>query len=510
MPKPPSNPCRRWLGSIAPILAAILSGCPGSRPGPVHDGPIVLITLDALRADIAGASGASGAAAADNATRLTPNLEALAGEATWSGRAVAPSSWTVPSMATLFTGLQPWRHGNWGGKRTVLQERLVTLPEALATAGYSGSAFRSNHWLDTAYGYAQGFELFRPFREGKRARETLRALDGSRQFVWIHILPPHAPYVRREFLVPRLGAEAEGLPRKLEPIDLEPYFDPARPLPEELRRQAWALYRLNAAWSDEILGHLLAALRDSGQWDRTLLAVTSDHGEEFGEMGQVLHGGNLGRQLIEVPLLVKLPSAFPRPLAIEPGQTVATARLFATLIEAAGAAAPAGAAPSLFQQSRAPVLSELYSSNGANLFSLVDGDRQLLWTTRFSPPDPDYYRARLAGLGGKLEPPLAEPAEAVFARLERSFGQAPPLTGGAGGRPELQVWRWQPAGTQPIAVPVDDAALADDLARRLRAAWKAANGAESLPAQRESGAQPQLTEEEMAELRALGYVAGGN
>lgn len=494
-----------WPGAIGLILAAALcAGCPGRRPGAVHDGPIVLITLDAFRADVAGAFAPS------QSPPLTPHLDALAAEASWAGRAVAPSSWTVPSMATLFTGLQPWRHGNWGGNRAVLREELVTLPEALRSAGYSTSAFRSNHWLEKRYGYAQGFELFRPLREGKRARETLRALDGSRQFVWIHVLPPHAPYLRREFLLPRLGAESGDLPRKLEPVDLEPYFDPARPLPEELRRQAWALYRLNAAWSDDILGHLLAALRSSGQWDRTLLAVTSDHGEEFGEMGQVLHGGNLGRQLLEVPMLVKLPDEFPRPLALESGQAVGTARLFATLAEAAGVEPPAGAAPSLFHTSRAPVLSELYSSNGTNLFSLVEGNRQLLWTTRFAAADPDYFRARLAGLGGKLEPPLAQPAEAVFARLERSFGQAPPLSGTAGGRPELRLWNWQPAGTLPIAVPVDDPALADELARRLRSVWKAANGAESLPAQRLAGSRPVLTEEEKAELRALGYVAGGN
>ena len=94
----------------------------------------------------------------------------------------------------------------------------------------------------------------------------------------------------------------------MQPNELEPFFDPAVPLPPELRRRFWAMYRLNAAFADDRLGHLLQALRESGQWDRTLLVVTSTHGEELGEKHQILNGGNLGRQLLEVPLAVKLPT----------------------------------------------------------------------------------------------------------------------------------------------------------------------------------------------------------
>ena len=86
---------------IAALLA--LPGCRGERV--VHQGPIVLVTIDTLRADVVGGLG--------GVKGLTPNLDALIEEATWAGRAVAASSWTVPSMASIFTGLQPWRHGSW-------------------------------------------------------------------------------------------------------------------------------------------------------------------------------------------------------------------------------------------------------------------------------------------------------------------------------------------------------------------------------------------------------------
>ena len=89
----------------------------------------MLITVDAFRADVVGALGGP--------PGLTPHLDGLAGEAQLSTRAVSASAWTVPSMATIMTGLQPWRHGNWAGQRTVLREDLETLAEALRAPGLS-------------------------------------------------------------------------------------------------------------------------------------------------------------------------------------------------------------------------------------------------------------------------------------------------------------------------------------------------------------------------------------
>lgn len=480
------------------VLLALAVACRHPEP-PAHQGPIVLITIDALRADELGVFGGP--------PKLTPNLDALAHQVTWAGRAVSPASWTVPSMASLFTGLQPWRNQTWTGDRSVLRPELVTIPEALKTLGYRTSGFRSNHWLSERFGYNQGFDSFRYFREGKRAEAELAHLDGSRQFVWIHILPPHAPYVRRAPLLDHLPADSpKDLPQKVRPLDLEPYFDPAVPLPPEQARIFRAMYGLNAAWADTLLGKMLAALHRSGQWDKTLLVVTSDHGEEFGESGQIAHGGNLGRQLVEVPLMIKLPAGFERRLAIQPGHRPATVRVRATLIEAAGGKRESFTAPSLFEKSDAGALSELYLGDGVNLFSLVEGDRQLLWESRFAPPEPDYYRARLAGIGGKPEPPLREPAAAVFSRLEDAFAKALPLTGMRGAPPRLTLWQWTGEhGSRQI----QDAAAMAAMARRLRTHWIAVNGAEKAPG-RGTGKSPQLTPEEEQEIRNLGYVAGGN
>ncbi|HEX6862981.1 MAG TPA: sulfatase [Thermoanaerobaculia bacterium] len=477
------------------LAAALVLACRGEDKNlpPAHQGPIVLITIDALRADVIGA-------------KLTPNLHKLASESAWAGRAVSPSSWTVPSMATLFTGLQPWSVQSWSSDRAVLREDLVTLPEALKARGYHTAGFRSNHWLERPYGYAQGFDDFRYLAQGKRAENHLEKLGPGREFVWIHILQPHAPYVRRAYLEDHLTDPPPGLPSKVRPADLEPYYDPAVPLPPEQETVFRAMYELNAAYADDLLGRMVAALRRSGQWERTLFVVTSDHGEEFGEMDQIAHGGNLGRQLVEVPLMIKLPAGFGRKLALppgnQPGERPATARVRATLLEAAGWKPEKGTAPSLFQETEETgVLSELYAGNGVNRFSWVEGDRQLVWESRFLPPEPEYYRARAEGIVGKLERPLAEPSKVIFGRLEQAFSRTLPLTGLDGDEPKLTLWRWTERGSEQV----DDPAETERMARRLRSAWIAANGKEKVPG-KNTGRKPQLTPEQEAEMRALGYI----
>lgn len=480
------------------VAGALFAGCNGEpepKSGP-HQGPIVLITIDSLRADMAAPLGGP--------PGLTPAFNRFARQADWSGRAVSASSWTVPAMASLWTGFQPWRTANWSGDRVVLPDEHTTLPEALKAAGYHTAAFRSNHWLQKQYGYAQGFDVFKYLKEGGRAQEYLMKLQGGREFVWIHILPPHAPYIKRDSLLPRLAGAPPNLPQKTRILDLQPYYDPAVPLPEEKEQEFRAMYALNTAWADELLGRMILALKRSGQWDDALVVVTSDHGEEFKEHGQITHGGNLGRVLIEVPLAIKLPKGFGRKLAIPPGSTVSTPRLWATLVEAAGGQLVDGVAPSLFQESSHGALSELYQGDGVNRFSLVDGGYQLLWENPFSPPEPEFFGAQLEALGGKAQPPLSEPADAIFKRIADRFERTYPLTGSADRQPTLTLWRWTEKGGSE---PVDDPSRLRQMARHLKASWIAANGSEVLPSAVKGIALPALTAEDEAELRALGYVA---
>ena len=225
------------------------------------------------------------------------------------------------------------------------------------------------------------------------------------------------------------------------------------------------MYRLNVAWADEKVGRLLDALRASGQWERALIVVTSAFGEELGEHGAFGHGGDLERESIEVPLIVKLPSWARRPM-VAPGQRIALARVWATLVEAAGGRPAPAPAPSLFRAAPSGVLSALYLGNGANLFSLVDGDEQLLWEARFAPSEPHLYRASLEALAGTAGASRPDSLGVIAGRLFDRFEVTPPL--GGLGPPGLTLARWDVrGGSRRIADP----RRTTELARRLAARW---------------------------------------
>ncbi len=443
------------MRTLAPLLLVLFVGC--GRPAP-HDGPIVLITFDSLRADVVGRLGGE--------PGLTPHLDALLRQSDWAGRAIAPSSWGVPSMASLFTGLRPWQHQVLRAESR-LSPALFTLPEALQAQGFETCGYAAGPPYSKRGGYEQGFDRLGNLGKGTEAAAELRKLDGGRQFVWIHIPEPQAPYLRRPKFIPRLNTGRLDLPARIVPNQLAIYFDPQVPLPPGKRRRFWTMYRFNVAWADERLGRLLRALRESGQWDRALVVVTSTHGEEFGEKGQILNGGNLGRQLLEVPFAVKLPAGFERRIAVPRNRRVAAARLWATLVEAAGGEAPPAVAPSLFRDSPRAVLSELYLTNGTNRFSLVDGDDQLLWESSFAAPEPEYYRARLAlttrGNARLARAELSAPPAEILGRLLAGFLATPPLTGR--GTPRLSLERWDAWVSRPVSDPRRTAELAALLAR---------------------------------------------
>jgi arylsulfatase A-like enzyme len=448
---------RRLLGLV---LCLLLAGC-RHQAAPAHDGPIVVVTFDSLRADVVGGlAGERG---------LTPNLDALIREADWSGRAIASSSWGLPSMASLFTGLRPWQHRVLRAEDR-LAPALLTLPEALQARGYETFGFLGEPMYSKEAGFGQGFDLLTRLGKGTEAGEKLRSAGtsgGGRRFVWVHFSEPQAPYYRRPKFVARLGLRGRDLPYRVLPHQLAPFFDPSVPLPPGVEQRFRTMYRLNVAWADDRLGKLLKELRASGQWDRTLLVVTATHGEEFGEKGQILNGGNLGRQLIEVPLVIKLPSESGLEIAAPRDRRVATARLWATLVEAAGGEVPPAQSPSLFHQAPDAILSELYLVNGANRFSLVQGNDQLLWETRFAPPEPEYYRARLAlmnrGNARIARAEITERPAQIFRRLYAGFLDARPLTGLEA--PRLTLERWGGRGSRPIQNPRRQAEMARTLAR---------------------------------------------
>jgi len=308
--KPP-----RWCAVIAATLVALGLGCGRSAQPPPN---VVIVVVDTLRADRLGAYGYG--------RGLTPFLDELAARGTRFARAYAASSWTNPSVASLFTSRTPAQH-LVTRQDSVLADDEATLAEALAPLGYASIGVVANFRLTRQLGFAQGFDAWQParveeFAGGDKprvpvvAQETFARLDRHwRAWPWqreqplllyLHLMEPHGPYrppepFRARFadvVPPSVSADAAN--QKL--LDL----DWAGISPDEVVLLD-ALYDAEIAALDAELRTLFAALERRGVLPGALVVLTADHGEEFFEHGGLGHGRTLYEESVRVPLLMAGP-----------------------------------------------------------------------------------------------------------------------------------------------------------------------------------------------------------
>ncbi|HEX5474069.1 MAG TPA: sulfatase-like hydrolase/transferase [Vicinamibacterales bacterium] len=316
---------RRVLSGLALVaVLAAAAGCgrggPSSSSGGSAAGPkpsILLVTLDTTRADAIGPE-AHGVE--------TPAFDALAARGVRFRQAYATVPETLPSHASMMTGLYPAGHGIHENGR-YLSEKVPVAAEALAKAGYRTAAFVSSFSLARRFGLSRGFAVYddaRPERDVERsARETTDAAlaylaqpgAAGPEFLWVHYNDPHAPY------------------------------DP----PEPFRSQyAGRPYRGEVAAMDQQLGRLLHAF-ESQVKGPIAIAVVADHGEGLGDHGELQHGLLLYQSTMHVPLVLVGPGIAPR----VDDTPVSTRQIFFTLLDWAGL----GSAHSLLRpQSREDVV----------------------------------------------------------------------------------------------------------------------------------------------------------
>lgn len=293
------------------MLAHCLWAAAATAQGP----NIVLITLDTTRADHLGAWGWPNA--------RTPNLDALAARGVRFERCDTAAPITLPSHATILTGLFPPRHGVRDNGTFALAPRFTTLAERLSERGYQTAAVVSavvlarRHGLDQGFGeyhddlgagYATGTEVSER-TAGETTASALAVLDRLRQspggrrpfFLWVHYFDPH-----EEYRPPPAHAGAGNGPHRL--------------------------YDGEIAYMDAEIGKLLAALPAA-----TVVAAVGDHGEMLGDHGETSHGLLLGPGARRVPLLLAGPGV---PAGQSASCLVRTADLAPTLLQLAGAPAP--------------------------------------------------------------------------------------------------------------------------------------------------------------------------
>ncbi len=314
------HPCAVRLLTAIPLLAFGAS-CAPSAPREAEPPPdVVLVVVDALRADRLGIAGYP--------RPLTPHLDRLAAEGVWFTDAYSSATWTKPAMATLMTSLYPSEHGlvRLGEADTTgrfVTEKLprssTTLAERFRDAGYQTLAVVNQVHLQKKLGFAQGFERFE-WRRAKTAldlnaifRDLLAERDARPLFAWIHYLDVHWPYNSRLPAAGDLGLGPTALehepPQGLQWVYAwqEEHFD------EATRAALEARYDHEVAFVDAAIGELVEMLRAGGRWRDTIVVVTSDHGESFGAHGPLMHGHLPYEEELRVPLVVRLPDHPERP-----------------------------------------------------------------------------------------------------------------------------------------------------------------------------------------------------
>jgi len=296
----------------------------------------VVITLDTLRAD-----------ALDRG--FTPNLEALAARGARFDEAFATTNSTVPSHASLFTGLKPVEHGAIGNRYAFGADN-DTAAERLRALGYHTAAAVSVNLLRPGFGFGQGFDRFELPHAGSgvdgepatAAAERFlaeRADDGAPFFLWLHLFDAHTPYGPPDAFADAFVRE-HGLtppPREAEPATM-PVWD-VTPSSLEFARGAsnvdWMRFRyhLGVAHADMLVGRLLARLEDGGLAEHTLVTVTADHGESFGERDFWFEHANVYPEVLRVPLILAGPGV---PSGARVGARVSGVDLLPTLLRSAG------------------------------------------------------------------------------------------------------------------------------------------------------------------------------
>ncbi len=323
---------------------------------------ILLIVLDCVRYDALHCQG--------NRRAVTPHLDAWAARSRRYHQARAGAVWTLPSHASLFTGLYPRQHGV-NVAQQVLAPGIPTLAGLLAGAGYQTAAFSTNAWVGPHFGLDRGFEHFsalwrifpsmgrRPFpwwekalrkrvleRKDKGAAKLNRAVqrwwrrqyDPSRPFFLFALyLDAHLPYhPPAAFARKLLDKKALAAARRVNQ-DAWAYMAGEVAMSDGDFQALRALYDAEVFYVDAMVGALLAFLQDAGGLENTVVIITADHGENIGDHGLMDHQYCVYDTLAHVPLLIHYPPAFPAGDVTVPVQHV---DLMPTLLELAGVPDP--------------------------------------------------------------------------------------------------------------------------------------------------------------------------
>ena len=394
----------------------------GTSPGTPDKPNVILISLDTLRADHLGVYGYH--------LPTSPKMDRLFGEGgTVFERCVSSAGSTLPSHMSMFTSIPPTSHGV---EATVpLSKNIPTLAEVLSYSGIKTGAFTENGWLGKDFGFYRGFQVFLE-NKGPDTRHSLgyfpEVLAGARDwldrnsdkhfFLFLHTFQVHDPYAP---------------PAEYVKLVDDPSVGSGDDVPRHVRERL--AYDREIRYTDDLLAEFIEHLDASGLGDRTVVIVTSDHGEEFGDHGHLLHGLHLYEEIVRVPFLLRGPGV-PRGKRIADNVTLLD--IMPTILSLMGVATPEHLTGidlvDVWKEDRTVPRRLLYSEHWSSFaigidrkiasyqrpsFSVVDGDLKLM---RYKIRGQHEYRFHDTKKDPQEIHPLA-PEGAEFERLRKALDE---------------------------------------------------------------------------------------
>lgn len=335
-----------WLAVL--LTACIVYGriCLVPETGKRVDGPnVLLIVVDTLRADRLSQYGYH--------LRTSPSLDGFVRQSTLFKNAYAPTSWTIPSTATIHTGLHPGRHQTLR-HGDVIRPSIDTLAERLRRRGYRTAGFSHNVNVSAKARFDQGFELFKDHK-GDAARiypDVSRMIGDTRRwlsryarnahprpfFLYLQPMNVHGPYKvprahQKDLLSRRPAKGFRFLGRLMNDIMTRGKTSRRKDVTPKYLNSLNEKYDTAVRYTTDQLKIVFDALKARGLWDDTLVIFTSDHGEELFDHGGLGHAYTLFEEVVHVPLIIKRPHQSKR---VRSEALVALADIYPTVLEIAG------------------------------------------------------------------------------------------------------------------------------------------------------------------------------
>jgi arylsulfatase A-like enzyme len=354
---------------------------------------VILITLDTTRMDHLGCYGYH--------RRTSPNIDKLAEESVLYTRAITPSSWTLPSHASLFTGKFTTGHGAkydingplrlldsiegpdaWNAYRARgLSIDESTLAGILKEDGYVTGAVVAGPWMKKIFGLNKGFDHYDDAQiselNGRTADQVtenavnwIRKVKDNNFFLFLNYFDAHAPY--------------------MPPKQYDVFTQKAVNFSNELsNKEGSILHVYNSRYDGEILymdyhiGQLFKMLKSENLFDNTLFVVTSDHGELIGEHGLFGHGNSLYQEELHIPLIIKYPGADVKPK--QDNSFVQLNDVFAIILQYIGIERPGNIQSGIPPEIGHPVIAEVYPvpaiGNSGSWRAIYDENYKFLWNS---------------------------------------------------------------------------------------------------------------------------------